>query len=92
MTILEKKYKIFQTVEQFQDEKAIDYVLSILEEYRQNVHSIAHLIEATRKNLDIEQLAQQQQYKGIELNAFLQRIKTLNVEESTNSLIESVGK
>jgi hypothetical protein len=92
MTILEKKYKIFQTVEQFQDEKAIDYVLSILEDYRKNLNSVAHLIQPTRKNLDIEQLAQQQQYKGIELNAFLQRIKNLNVEESANSLIESVGK
>jgi ABC-type Na+ efflux pump permease subunit len=92
MTILEKKYKIFQTVEQFQDEKAIDYVLSILEDYRQNLDSVAHLIQATRKNLDVEQLAQQQQYKGIELNAFLQRIKNLNVEESTQSLIDSVEK
>jgi DNA-binding phage protein len=67
MTIAEKKYKIFQTIEQFQDEKAIDYFMSILADYHQNLNSVAHLLQPTRQRLDIEQLAQKQQYKGIEL-------------------------
>jgi hypothetical protein len=88
MTIETRKYQLIQEIMRVTDEQILGKFEEILKEYHQSVDSIKHLVTPTRSKTSVDQLIQEQGFKGIDKTKMDQLIAEIGIEEPIEDLLE----
>ena len=90
MTIEARRYNLIEGIMRVSDEGTLDKLEQILKEYVQARESIAHLVKPMRKKLDVEQLMQEQGFKGVNKEKIVRLIEEIALEEPIEELLEMI--
>jgi hypothetical protein len=88
MTIEARKYQLIQEIMRVTDEQILGKFEEILKEYHQSVDSIKHLVTPARSKTSVDQLIQEQGFKGIDKTKMDQLIAEIGIEEPIEDLLE----
>jgi len=88
MNIEVRKYYLIEEIMRVTDEEVLSKFEEILKDYRQNLDSIKYLIRPMRKKTDIDQLVEEQGYKGIDKAKIDQLVEEIGIEEPIEDLLE----
>ena len=69
------------------DEQMLSKLETILEEYHQSINGIEHLIKPTRRQTDVNQLVEEQEFKGIDRAKMTRLIEEIGIEEPIEDLL-----
>lgn len=88
MNIEVRKYYLIEEIMRVTDEEVLSKFEEILKDYHQNLDSIKYLIRPMRKKTDIDQLVEEQGYKGIDKAKIDQLVEEIGIEEPIEDLLE----
>lgn len=90
MTIEAKKYHLLELITDIQDENMLAGIELMLKEFIVSSQKVVHVGKPIRQNLLVEDLAQEQDYQGIEKKKFDRLIGEIHVEEPIEDLLRMV--
>lgn len=88
MNIEVRKYYLIEEIMRVTDGEVLSKFEEILKDYHQNLDSIKYLIRPMRKKTDIDQLVEEQGYKGIDKAKIDQLVEEIGIEEPIEDLLE----
>lgn len=88
MTIETRKYQLIEEIMRVTDEQILSKFEEILKEYHQTMDSIQHLVKPTRSKTSVDQLIEEQGFKGIDKAKMDQLIEEIGIEEPIEDLLE----
>ncbi len=87
MSIETRKYQLIEKIIRVSDGQILGKFEAILGGYHQSMDSIKHLVKPTRSNTIVEQLVEEQNYKGVDKVRVNQLIEEINIEEPIEDLL-----
>lgn len=90
MTIEAKKYHLIEQIMAIQEEALLNRLEILLNNLTQENQALLKLIQPTREKLDIEKLAQEQNYQGVDQDEMNRLVKEIALDEPLEDLIEAV--
>ena len=90
MTIEAKKYHLIEQIMAIQEEALLNRLEILLNNLTQENQALLKLIRPTREKLDIERLAQAQNYQGVDQDKMNRLIEEIALDEPFEDLIEVV--
>lgn len=90
MTLEAKKYHLIEQIMAIQEEALLNRLEILLNNLTQENQALLKLIQPTREKLDIEKLAQEQNYQGVDQDEMNRLVKEIALDEPLEDLIEAV--
>jgi len=90
MTLETRKYHIIEQITDIQDEILLQRLETFIKEFVESGKRVIPLAKPMRQALVVEELAQEQEYKGIKKKAFDQLIEKIHIEEPIEDLIAMI--
>lgn len=90
MTMEARKYAIIERITDIEDENLLIKLEAIIAEYIESARKVAHLMKPMRQHLVLEELAMEQEYRGISKQVLDQIIEEVHIEEPIEDLIAMI--
>lgn len=90
MTLEARKYHIIEQITDIQDDKLLIRLENLFNEFLESARKATHLMKPMRSRLMVEELVMEQEYRGINKNAFDQLLDDIHVEEPIEDLIAMI--
>lgn len=88
MTIETRKYHLIEQIMKISNDHLLGQLEKVLDEFLEGGKSVSHLVKPMRKKLEIEELIQEQEFKGSDKEVIDHLIEEAAIEEPIEELLE----
>jgi adenine-specific DNA methylase len=87
MTIEALKYQIFEKIARIQNEVVLQRVKDMLENISKDNDLLYRVLKPVKEKITVEDLVQEQNYKGFDREAFNKLVAELNIQDPIEELL-----